>query len=98
MFAWIIPVLTWVGSFFTNLIKSGPAVKIALSVAFVAMINLGVDKLLDYAFSYGLPVLPEMVLALGTKSGLFVALNIYLKIIVFGFSVKQTIAFFRSVT
>ena len=83
--------------FASKVIHSGAATKLLFLAAFTGIVALAVTKITDYAFSYTLPVLPEMIRYLGTKAGLFVAVNIYLKIVIFGWIAKQTLAFFRTV-
>ena len=68
---------------------------LAFSV-FAFLVYYGVDLITGYAFSYGLPVLPDYVRYFSVKAGLFEALNIFLKIIIYGFIIKQMVAYFRS--
>ncbi|OZA43831.1 MAG: hypothetical protein B7X80_08705 [Sulfurovum sp. 17-42-90] len=72
------------------------APKILFAGVFFGAIYLAVDKMTVYAMSYGLPVLPLTIRYLITQSGVVVALNIYIKIVTFGFIAKQTLAYGRT--
>lgn len=71
--------------------------KLLFGTVFIGLLYFAVDTLLGYAFGYGLPVLPANILWLVVNSGLAAALNIYLKIVIFGFILKQMIAYIRTV-
>ncbi|MDD3602340.1 MAG: hypothetical protein PHZ17_03375 [Sulfurovum sp.] len=63
---------------------------------FSVLVYFAIDLILYYAKNYGLPVLPDYVQYFAYKAGLLESLNIFLKIVIYGFIIKQMIAYFRS--
>ncbi len=64
---------------------------------FVAFVYFAVDSIIAWIMAIGLPELPNAVRYLGFNTGLFVALNIYIKIVIYGFIAKQILGYVRSV-
>lgn len=87
----MLPVVAAVASVFVSY-----APKVLFGGVFFGAVYLAVDKITLYAFAYGLPILPPTIAFLATKSGLIVAINIYIKIITFGFISKQILAYGRN--
>lgn len=63
---------------------------------FVSFIYFAVDTIQVWIMSNGLPILPSTLRYFGVQSGLFVALNIFIKIVIYCFIVKQVIGYLRS--
>lgn len=74
----------------------GIALKLFGMGLFVTFIYFSVDIILVKIMDYGLPVLPETVRWLGSKSCLFSSLNIFIKIVIMGFIAKQIIGYTRA--
>lgn len=90
-----IPILAPAVAVVTSLFNSF-APKLLFGGAFFTAVYYGVDEMTTYAFSNGLPILPHTIRYLVTNSGLIPALNIYLKIISFGFITKQVLSYGRT--
>lgn len=87
----MLPVVTAVASVFVSYLP-----KLLFGGVFFGVVYKAVDEITLFAFSHGLPILPSVIAFLVTKSGLIVAINLYIKIITFGFISKQVLAYGRN--
>lgn len=64
--------------------------------AFAIFIYLIVDKIMAFGMGALLPELPSMLRYFGTKTCLFTAINLFIKILVYGWILKQMLAYMRT--
>lgn len=66
------------------------------SVAFAISVYFTSDTIVNYAFSKGLPQLPNTVAYFVSQSGLDAAISLYLSIITAGWVAKQLLSYIKT--
>ena len=75
----------------------GAVTKTFLAVVYFGFLNIAITKMISFAMQQASPHLPPIVSCLAIKSGAIDAINLFLIIIIYGFTIKQLIAYFRTV-